>query len=155
MGPKTNSEEKYRKEWREHTRNAFTFVISLFLTFAVAALGFGLNLLQSGELPNSLNDSQNFCLALGLLLLIISVACGIGAVLSRLWRFSLTAHTTLKFPNCRYVWLMKEPLRSDKIHLLGKHTRWLFFIEVVTFIIGVSSMIYTILSVYENRLIFL
>ena len=155
MKTKTNSEEKYRKEWREHTRNAFTFVISLFLTFSVAALGFGLNLLQSRELPYPFNDFQKFCLVLGLLLLTVSVVCGIGAVFSRLWRFSLTAYIKSGIVNCRYLWFIKEPSRVSKIDILGKRTRCLFLIEVVTFILGICFMISVILSVYGNRLIFL
>ena len=155
MGPKRNREEEYLRKWREHTASAFTFVISLFLTFAVAALGFGLNLLQSTEFTNSLYDFQKFFLALGLSFLLLSVVFGMGAVFLRLWRFSLTAHTTLTIPNLRYMWLMKEPSRSEKIELLGKRTRWLFLIEVGTFILGIGSTIYIILSVYIDRLIFL
>lgn len=131
--------------WQTALRDYVTFFNNLLLTLGLGILGF---------IFSSLNDSkfelkclQKFFFTSSLIILIISMAIGIFACLSRISDF----RTTLKKINKE---LNSEDFQREKnlMDIYGKTTWCLFYIQIYTFLISIIFLTTSLIILYNEKL---
>ncbi len=142
-----SSNEKYIR-WQGITLNQVTFVINLLLGLATATLGFSVSLLKDEKFIPAGKVKCLFTFAL--LSQLISLLFGIIAVISRTLDFRYTARIariTKKFEE-------RESVKSTRLRVkrLGKTTWFSFWVQISSFLLGVLSLIISILIIYSDKL---
>jgi len=134
--------------WQQIRIDQHTYAINLFLTFAVAALGFQVTLFLDGKYDSLL------CLPLlSLAALLISVGIGIWVVINRLRDFRLTASIVRRReerqnePGSSYNSAQDKELEHDraKSRRMGDLTWCLFWWQIGTF---ATSMILVVAGIF-------
>jgi|SRR5213594_1049134 len=136
--------ERYVR-WQDYRITQFSFANNLFLTFAVAALGFWASIVTdpSFQLP----EGQGFLLRYALIGLCVSVVLGTLAVVSRLLDFRYTA---LKIEKKYTGWCQKYvEFLAEK---LGGVSWALFWAQLASLAVGVWYLLSAILSVHGARI---
>lgn len=126
-----SSNERFVR-WQAVLREHLSYAINLFLTFSVAAFGYAFGLVRDKSFHPGAGYPRCLFLA-SLLLLWVSMFLGIVCVLNRLEDFRGTAQRARG---------ATHESASDKDHLdnLGWLSWGLFYCQVITFGIGVSTL---------------
>ncbi len=129
-------QEKFVR-WQGITIRQLSYAINLFLTFALASIGFILHLLISATVD--LTACQLYLNRLALIFLIISGVLGIFCTINRLKDFRDTAR--IANPRTKGHEKCEARLYAKG---LGKNTWRLFWSQVIAFIIGIVPLIATV-----------
>lgn len=134
--------------WQGYTIGHLSFSNNLFLTLAVATLGFEMILLRQSGFSLSHSDAQLF--AVSLVLLLFSAFFGSLAVITRLLDFRTTAHIA----RCREKGDDKKallPLRQSTKRF--SNATWIFFwFQLAAFSIGLILLTWSVWQAYSTHL---
>src|ERR1051325_2657375 len=135
--------ERYRR-WQNYRITQFTFAINLFLTFAVAALGFCLALIKDPGFTPQLGTGISLLHAVysfgG------SVLFGSLATLSRLCDFRCTAvKIRKKYSDCR------QKVAEFLADWLGPVSWSLFYLQLASLIYGACRLISVLIEKYGDK----
>jgi hypothetical protein len=134
--------------WQGITIKQFTYAQNLILTFSVAALGFGLAFIKDKDFT-PFGVSKCF-FVLSLLLLLISIGCGLWCVINRLRDFRITKDISRNRDQNSNKDKVKE-LRK-KSRTLGSITWKLFWVEIGLFSSAILLMTISLIIVYAHKL---
>ena len=146
MTQSVNSSESNDRfvRWQGYALAQLTFSINLFFATALAALGFDLNLVSTLPSQNAGWISCGLLVSSGLLF--VSLIAGMGAVISRLVDFRLTAR---KIRSGDLGAADDElGLIAHKTKALGRSTWRLFWIQVAFLALGLGGSLFTVLKYY-------
>ena len=130
--------------WQGYAMAQLTFTINLFLATALAVVGYDLNVVST--LPSSVTDCTPWCLLVSSGLLSVSLIAGIGAVISRLFDFRLTAR---KIRSGNLGAAEDElGLVTHKTKALGRSTWRLFWIQLAFLALGLGGSLFALLRYY-------
>jgi hypothetical protein len=140
-----DDKERYVR-WQDYRITQFSFAINLFLTFAVAALGFSLALLKdSAFIPPS---GSGLLLRHAIYSLAASVVFGTLTTLSRLLDFRCTSITIRKkYPDWR------QRATEFLAGRLGGVSWVLFYIQLASLGYGAFRLLSVILATYTEKLV--
>jgi hypothetical protein len=128
--------------WQAIYREHFSYAVNLFLTYSVAAFGYGLNLIRDNSFAPLVGLSR--CLFwLSLCLLWVSIVLGIWCVLNRLADFRGTAQRALGSGSAP---------EKDNLDKIGTLSRWVFYCQSASFGLGVTTLGIVMLRAYGARL---
>lgn len=128
--------------WRAIAIGQLGHSINLTLTFTVAALGFSLDLLK--ESTFSPMGWAKLLTLLTFISLLISAISGYWCTLNRLKDFRGTARRACDHP---------EAPAKDELRDIGTHSLMLFFVQAVTFVIGIASLTFALGLTYGQKLL--
>jgi len=134
--------------WQGYTVGQLSFANNLFLTLAIATLGFEMLLLRQKGFSLSHSDAQLFVVSL--ILILSSTFLGSFAVITRLLDF----RTTAQIARCRE----KENDKETLLHLrqsakkLSNTTWLLFWLQPGAFCIGIILLTWSVWQAYSSQL---
>src|SRR3990172_8504257 len=134
--------------WQGLAIAQLSFAINLFLGLSVGSLGFVVSLLREGTFTPSPCYTVVFLSAS--VLLCFATVCGVGAVVTRLLDFRLTAGKIRRTQTGGYSETTVE-VYSDT-EALGNATWRLFWSLAGCFSLGVAGLVVSVFSVYGGRL---
>lgn len=137
-------EDRYVR-WQGLAIGQLSFAINLLLGLSVGSLGFAVALVRDSDFVPSKCYAIVFLVASGLLG--IAVACGIGAVVTRLLDFRFTAKKVRKAKTGDVAGLYSD------VKALGNATWRLFYVLVGCFFLGIAGLVISVFSVYGGRFI--
>jgi hypothetical protein len=141
---KAADRESYLR-WQALAITQLGYTINLLLTLAGAALAFGTKILMESQTPASHAALCFFCVAL--LSLALSVVAALSANVTRAVDFRNTRRAARE--------RMKDGEDHDKFHekaeRFGKWTWRLFYLQTLTFAVGVISFALGVWSAYGSR----
>jgi len=132
--------------WQRYTIEQLTFALNLLLGVSGASLAFGISLLRDEAF--SLSGYSRWAFSIGLVALAFSVFVGCAAVVSRLLDFRFTERAVRA----------DERLDSEagvyryRSKVLGELTWRLFWLELVSFSVGIVGLMVGFYSKYTHKL---
>jgi hypothetical protein len=134
--------ERFQR-WQRITIEQLGYAVNLFLTFAVAALGFCFSLLKDKDFilaPLAAKWTMIACMVA----FPLSAACGIFCTLNRLRDFRATTMRARIGP---------EAPSQEEVRGYGKITWRSFYVQVISFGLGALFLTFTLLIAYGSTLI--
>jgi hypothetical protein len=140
----SDDENKSDVRWENYRIKHFSFCINLFLTFAVAALGFTLSLIKDSGFSSLPGTGK--ALYLSVISFAGSIILGTVATLSRLLDFRCTViKIRKKYSDFR------QPIAEFLAEWLGGVSWSLFYLQLVTLAYGAFHLISSILTAYSDK----
>ena len=134
--------------WQEYRINHFTFTNNIFLTFAVAAIGFWIKLIIDDDFL--LIEANKKYFGRSLFFLCISAATGSCSIITRLIDFRYTAKLV------RQQSKEEDEAKIENLRIVTKEAgfwSWVFLvIQIIALAVGVAFFLKTILVAYACRL---
>jgi len=124
--------------------------VNLFLTYAVAALGFSLHLLSEPRFP-SRNSPAKALLLMALIFGLLSIFFGAWACLNRLFDFRLTAQIVRLRERENEKVALANLRRRDRV--LERRTWRLLWLEIVTFGLQLYAVVLFLTVMYWGTLV--
>jgi len=127
--------------WQRLAIDQLGFTLNFVLTLTIAALGYIFALLKDKEfIPPCV---AKYSLVLSLLCLAIAAICGMWCTINRLRDVQGTARRIRKTEGAP---------SSRELRVMGKHTWKLFYTQLVTFSLGIASLVVALLLTYGGKL---
>lgn|GEM_PF-836696 len=142
-----SNNEKYIR-WQGIALNQVTFAINFLLALAIATLGFSVSLLKDEKFTPTGKVKCLFTFAL--LFQLVSVFSGIVAVISRTLDFRNTAQIARRVENPEG----RGDVKSARLRVkkFGTATWGSFWAQIGSFVLGILSLIISIVIIYSNKL---
>ena len=127
--------------WQRLAIDQLGFTLNFVLTLTIAALGYIFALLKDKEfIPSCV---AKYSLILSLLSLAIAAICGMWCTINRLRDVQGTARRIRKTEGAP---------SSRELRVMGKRTWKLFYAQLVTFSLGIASLVAALLLTYGGKL---
>lgn len=127
--------------WQSYTLNQVTFALNFFLGLTIATLGFSVSLLMDDKFDPV--GIVNFLFGTALICQLISLLFGIAAIITRTLDFRFTAQIARNAEKTGKEEFVKS-LRQ-RVKWLGKATWFSFWMQIFLFVLGVLSLIISII----------
>jgi hypothetical protein len=129
------------QRWQAVSIAQFGYAQNLILAFAVAALGFSFSLLRDRAFVPTSSAKCNFIISL--LINGLSTLSGLACVLNRLHDFRMTAQRARG---------NAQALSKQEVAVIGDRTWILFYIQIVSSLVGILLLAVTILLTDGGKL---
>lgn len=140
MEQDTSSGQRFNR-WQIMTVNQLGYAQNMFLTFAIATLGYWFVLLKDEEFAPG--ASAKCTMLLSLATVSLSAVCGLTCVLTRLLDFRWTAMRARNREDAR---------PKATVDLIGRISWVLFYSQCVSFVLGVAAIAIALLLTYGSKL---